>query len=396
MFCGLFLNGINAEQVQDKVIRYYNGKILRNHQLKEEDLWIKCGKIVSPQVKADVEIDVGGLIIAPGYIDLQINGGFGFDFSSDPQQVEYVASRLPQYGVTAFLPTLVCSSKEQYCRSIPLLQPRSLDDQGASILGIHLEGPFFNPRQCGAHNPALIQIFKKGSTPEDYYGSLEGVKIVTLAPEIEGAIELIRSLKERNIIVSAGHTNASYEDMEKAVEAGACLATHLFNAMAPFHHRKPGLIGYILNHPKIYYSVIADGIHLHPATINLSWNANAKGLVLISDAIMALGLSEGIYHLGNMQVQVEEGKATVVGTDIIAGSILSMDAAVRNLRNSTKCTIVEAIESATLKPASILGIQASKGTLEIGADADFIFLDNELNVKACFIAGKVAFQGRTE
>jgi N-acetylglucosamine-6-phosphate deacetylase len=379
-----------ANTAPTKTYRYYNARLLHNHELMQGELWTADGQIIVPRDHADIEVDLEGLIIAPGYIDLQVNGAFGVDFSYGADRVEEVAALLPQFGVTAFLPTLVSLSQKQYAISMPFLQPKEGGSHGASILGIHLEGPFFNPQQKGAHDDQLLTSLN--GPIEDFYGSLEGVKIVTLAPELPGMGDAIRELKEKNIVVSAGHTLATYEDMQKAVDEGVGLCTHLFNAMTPFHHRSPGIIGAVLDDHNIHYTVIADGVHLHPSVLNLAWKSKPRGLVLVTDAIQALGLPSGSYKLGSMEVDVQKGRAYVQGTQTIAGSVLSMDQAVRNFRIATNCSIVDAIEAATLKPARVLGIQDRKGTLGVGSDADFIVLNDDLYVQASYVNGHLAWQ----
>lgn len=381
------------EEIMDKqaITRYYNGFLLRSHELINEDLWVENGKIVAPQKKADHEIDLKGQIIAPGYIDLQINGGFGVDFSNEPEKVEIVANKLPQYGVTAFLPTLISSDSKTYKRNLNQIKSKRNENQ-AEILGIHLEGPFFSSEKVGAHNPHLIRTFEQIDSIDDFYGNLDHVKIVTLAPELAQSSSIISYLKGKNIIVSAGHTNADYETTEKGVQEGISMATHLFNAMPPLHHRTPGVVNAFLTNPNLFYSIIVDKVHVHPAMVHLAWRANPDGLILVTDAIAALGKPQGEYFLGGQEVVVDETTAFVKGTSTLAGSILSMDAAVRNFKDATNCTLIQAIECASLKPAKLLGIDSYKGTLNVGADADFIILDEDLFVQACYIAGKLAFK----
>lgn len=377
------------------VTRYTNARFIRNHTIDTEDLWVSEGKIIEPTDKADQEIDLHGLLVAPGFIDLQINGGFGFDFSIHENCIGEVAGKLPQYGVTAFLPTLVSSSKEQYTKMIPGLQPTQGGASGASVLGIHLEGPFFSPKQIGAHQTVNI-ISTSTDSIRDVYGSMAGVRIVTLAPEIPGALNLIRQLDDLGIVVSMGHSMAKYLEGMIAVDQGAKMITHLFNAMTPFHHREPGIIGIALTNKDIHYSVIVDKVHVHPAAISMAWRANPEGFFLVTDAMEALGLPPGIYKLGNMEVEVEGASVFVKGTKTLAGSVLSMDAAIRNFRECTGCSIVEAIEAATVKPAKILGIEMNKGTLEVGSDADFVVLDDQLFVESCYINGECAYDKQEE
>ena len=356
---------------------FSNGKILRRHQIVAEDLWVSNGKVIPPQAKANTILDMDGNLIAPGYIDLQVNGGFGVDFTEGLEQLQKVAAGLPRYGVTAFLPTIISTFPEKYRQIIASFYPC----QGATPLGIHLEGPFLNPEQAGAHQKKYFLEFEKGV--ESCYGPLKNVKMVTLAPELLGAANVIAELNNQGILVSAGHTQASFDEMN---QSGIKLVTHLFNAMGPFHHRAPGVIGAVLTRPELHYTIIADGIHVHPAALKMAWEANPKGLILISDAMVALGEGQGKYRFGGLDVEVEDNRATLAGTKRIAGSVLTLDTAVRNLSQATGCSIIEAIEAASLKPAKILGL-SQKGHLEFGADADFNILSSGLDVKACYIAG---------
>lgn len=369
--------------------RFTNGLILKNHELKKGELWVENGKIIEPKEKASQEIDLKGLIAAPGYIDIQINGAFGIDFSTAPFRIAEAAKQLPRFGITSFLPTLVTLDRSKYLEILPHLQPRKTE--GALILGIHLEGPFFNPKQHGAHNPKNIAAGDNSPSAEAFFGSLEGVRIVTLAPETPGALRIIRELKEKGIIASLGHTNATYDQTLEAIQEGAALATHLFNAMTPFHHRNPGIAGAVLSQDALSYSMILDGHHTHPAAAALAWRAHPKGLILISDAIEALGLPPGPCRLGSMDVEIKGGKALLKGTETLAGSILGLDEAVRNLKTFTGCSAVDALEAASLKPAQLLGIEKTKGTLNPGADADFLLLDSNLHIQAVYIGGSLVW-----
>lgn len=365
------------------VIRYHHGKVIRYHAITSEDLWVQNGKIIPPQEKANHEIDLKGLIVAAGYIDLQMNGAFGKDFTTEPGSAKKVAQNLGQFGVTSFLPTII--STENYKKVVPDVKVGTT--AGAEILGIHLEGPFLSKKYAGAHSVDLFRNCEEG-----FYGSLDGVKMVTLAPELPTALDLIKSLSKKGIVVAAGHTEATLQQIELAVDAGLKMVTHLFNAMAPLHHREPGVIAAVLSATRhLYFSVIADGVHLHPATVKLAWNANPSKLVLVSDATAALGAPPGSYSLGKRQVHSDGKSITLEGAKTLAGSILGLDQTVRNFKEFTGCSIVQAIEAASLYPAQVLGITERKGHLNIGADADFIFLDDDLNVKATFVAGSKIF-----
>jgi N-acetylglucosamine-6-phosphate deacetylase len=369
------------------VKRFYNARLLRGNYLEGGEIWVSSGKIVEKSKIPAEEVDVRGLILAPGYIDMQINGGFGVDLSSEAEKVEEVAQQLPHYGVTSFLPTVITSSQQHYHATIAHLQAKmEVPLKGAQIVGIHLEGPYLNPRQCGAHNPAFLKSceFK----PDTVYGSLKFVKMVTLAPELEGAYSLILQLKQQGVIISAGHTCATSHQMEAAIAAGVGCVTHLFNAMSAFHHREPGVVGTVLTHPTLSFSVIGDPCHIHPKALKLAWCARPSGLILISDAMAGLGRPAGNMRLSSMNVEVKEGKAYLKGTERLAGSIIGLDSAVRYLYAVTGCSQAEALQAATGKPATLLGLLPKKGTLDIGADADFNLLDDNLFVKTTYIRGK--------
>jgi len=392
-------------ELEPKLYQFRNCRLLRDGQLTKDDLWVKAGKIINPrnvfwekQVQADVQIDCNNLIISPGFIDLQINGGFGVDFSSDPEKLEdglkTVAKGLLQYGVTSYCPTIVTSSQESYREISKKIKRTPGGVDGAEILGSHLEGPFINPAMKGAHKEHLMrQLSTKGAQEiEEFYGSLDHVSIITLAPELAGEdMEAIQQLVKRNIVVSIGHSVANLSIAEKAAANGATFITHLFNAMLPFHHRDPGIVGLLTDNetPKpIFYGLIADGIHTHPTATRIAHRSHPRGLVLVTDAIAALGLPPGLHKLGPMQVEINQEKATLLGTNTLAGSIASMDVCIQRFKKMSGCTTVEALEGATLHPAQVLGIEHKKGTLNYESDADLVFLDDELNVHATLIAGE--------
>lgn len=390
---------------QPKLYQFRNCRLLRDSGIITDDLWVRDGKIIDPriifweeQVKADVQIDCNNVIICPGFIDVQINGGFGVDFSSDTDKLEEglvtVAKGLLQHGVTSFCPTIVTSTQQSYNEILKTVKRTPGGENGAEILGAHLEGPFLNPDMKGAHKAHLMrQISTKGAQEmEDFYGTLDHVSIVTLAPELAGEnMESIKQLVQRNIVVSIGHSAANEEIAEQAAKKGATFITHLFNAMLPFHHRDPGIVGLLTSYdiPKpMFYGLIADGIHTHPTATRIAHRSHPSGLVLITDAIAALGLPPGLHKLGPMQVEIDHEKATLQGTNTLAGSIASLDVCIQRFKKMSGCTIVEALEGATLHPAQLLQIEHRKGILNYNSDADLVFVDDDLNVHATFIAGE--------
>ncbi|XP_060064802.1 N-acetylglucosamine-6-phosphate deacetylase-like [Ylistrum balloti] len=393
----------------EPVYQFVNCRLLRDHKLITDSLWVRAGKIINPEklfydekAAADKQIDCGGRVISPGFIDVQINGAFGVDFSANTTDiekgVEKVAKGLLQHGVTSFCPTLVTSSQQTYSQILPKIRKSNGGKNGAGVLGLHLEGPFINKEKKGAHDETLIREFTNGF-PDllQMYGTLENTAIVTLAPEYERSDEVIQELVRRGIIVSVGHSTSNLIQGETAVHNGASFITHLFNAMLPFHHRDPHLIGLLTSkmippNRKVYYGLIADGIHTHPAALRIAHRVDPQGLVLVTDAIPAMGLLAGKHNIGSQMVEIKDKRAVIAGTNTLCGSIVTMDKCVRHLAKSTDCGSVLALESASLHPAQLLGITDRKGTLGYDTDADFIMVDDLLNVHSTYIAGELVWK----
>ncbi|GAB6021541.1 Putative N-acetylglucosamine-6-phosphate deacetylase, variant 2 [Chamberlinius hualienensis] len=324
-------------------------------------------------------------------------GGFGIDFSNCDRNnveegVQQVAKGILAHGVTSFCPTLVTSPNHIYKDILPRISKTNGGNNGAGVLGVHLEGPFISKDKRGAHPTQHIRPIINGFDDViDVYGSLDNVKLLTLAPEINKSDEIISKLVESGITVSLGHSVGNLKDGEKAVHNGASFITHLFNAMLPFHHRDPGLVGLLASNKinkTIYYGIIADGIHTHPAALRIAYRTNPKGLVLVTDAVSPMGLSEGLHRLGQEMVEIKGAKAVIAGTQTLCGSIATMNQCVKMFIEATGCSKVEALECASLHPAKALGIDSAKGTLDFNSDADFVILDNELNVLSTYISGE--------
>ncbi|CAG2111430.1 unnamed protein product, partial [Medioppia subpectinata] len=380
-----------------------NCEILRDHKIIREDLWVRNGKIVNPEPiyyletrLADISIDCKGLLIAPGYIDLQINGHFGYDFSNCDidikEAIHKTASGLVRHGVTAFCPTLVTQSEESYHKILPQIERTAGSKAfGATNLGAHVEGPFISRDKKGAHPLEYIKSIDSFETIKRTYKYLDNVSIITLAPELDPTGDYVRQLVDAGITVSVGHSTATLQEGERAINSGATFITHLFNAMLPFHHRDPGLVGLLTSsalNKQVFYGIIADGIHTHYAALKIAFKSNPTGMVLVSDAISAAGLESGKHKIGVQEIEIKDKtKAFIAGTNTLCGSIAALDYCVKHLRQVTGCTTVEAIECATLHAAQVLGIEDRKGTLAFGADADFNVLDPALNVLATFISG---------
>lgn len=388
------------------IVQFINCRILREHTLQREDLWVRDGKILDPeklffdeQGYADRRVDCEGAIIAPGFIDVQINGGYGVDFSQPsedvPAGVSLVAKKILEHGVTSFCPTLVTSPPAVYHQVLPQIKVHSGGLDGAGVLGLHLEGPFISVEKKGAHPERFLRTFRSGGMEDltEAYGGLENVAMVTLAPELPHSQSVVRELSQRGVTVSLGHSVADLSQAEDAVRHGASFITHLFNAMLPFHHRDPGIVGLLTSDQipagrTVYYGMIADGIHTNPAALRIAHRAHPAGLVLVTDAITAMGLPPGRHTLGQQVIEIQGLHAYVAGTKTLSGSIATMDMCVRHFRQASGCSVEEALEAASLHPAQLLGISQKKGNLDYGADADLVLLDDGLHVRATYISGE--------
>ena len=395
---------INLSSSYKFISQYRNCRILRNHRIVLSDLWVCNGKIIDPEklffderIGPNIQIDCHDAIIAPGYIDVQLNGAFGIDFSNANEDIEKgvntVAKGILEHGVTSFCPTLVTIPRQSYHVILSQIKLKPGGLNGAGVLGVHCEGPFISKKMNGAHPYMFIQEFNNG--PDDVlhtYGSLDNIALVTLAPELPRSDEVIAEFIQKGIAVSIGHSVANLVQGENAVRHGATFITHLFNAMLPFHHRDPHLVGLLTSKHippdrQIFFGLIADGIHTHAAALRIAHRVNPHGIVLVTDAITAMGLPEGVYKFGENNVQVKGQKATLVGTETLAGSISSMDKCVQIFAKEAMCSLEFALEAASLHPAQLLGITNTKGTLDYGTDADFIFVNDDLQVLATYIAG---------
>lgn len=333
-----------------------------------------------------IPVPPGG-VAAPGFIDLQINGAFGHDFTGQPRQITAVARHLPRFGVTSFLPTLVAAPLDRYLAAIDAALEVRPSPDSAVMLGLHCEGPYLNPAKAGAH---VVHYLRRPALDEIRYFDPAVVRLVTLAPELPGAVPLIRALVERGIHVGLGHSVASYEQTLAAVSAGARWGTHLFNAMGSLHHRHPGIVGALLADSRLLLALIADGQHLHPAILRLVAAAKGgAGVTLISDAMAAAGMSGGEHMLGEQKV-VASGNAVRLPNGRLAGSRILLDQAVRNMVQLAERPLAEVLQMASATPARVIDARR-KGQLAAGFDADLVILDSDLRVYQTLIEGRVVF-----
>ncbi|MHC4593052.1 MAG: N-acetylglucosamine-6-phosphate deacetylase [Planctomycetota bacterium] len=365
---------------------------------EEADVVIEDGTIVAVgpgvavgEIAETIEAD--GAIVAPGYVDVHVHGSAGHDTMDGTREaIEGMARFFVTRGVTAFCPTTLTQPAEDIMTSVRTVAECMENgiEGGAEPLGVHLEGPYIDAKKKGAQPEQHITT--AADIDYEQLFSLGNIKLITLAPEIAENKEVIVFARSHGAAVVVGHSSATYEDLEDAVKYGLNHATHTFNQMEALHHRKPGTVGGVLMLDEIFAEFIADGIHLHPAIVDMV--VRLKGperAVAITDAISGAGMPDGDYELGGQAVVVKEG-AVRLPDGTLAGSALTLDQAVRNIVEFTIAGLPEAVQMATLTPARSIGVANRKGSLEPGKDADIILLDDDLRVRATLVGGQVAYQ----
>jgi len=328
--------------------------------------------------------------ICPGFVELQINGSFGTNVGPDPEALKRLARELPKTGTTSFLPTLVSSPEDSYQAFLDAVS-ETRNVPGARMLGAHLEGPFLSSVCKGAHDPANLLPIDLGLIQELAGSGL--VRMMTLAPELPRAREAIRLLLQNGVVPSAGHTDATYEELTHAVDEGLRTGTHLYNAMSPLEHRAPGAVGALLSDNRTRVGIIADGVHMHEAALQIAYRQKGPdALALVTDAMEAAGMPDGEYELGGRKVRLEAG-AVRLPDGSLAGSALTMDAALRNAIRLLDIPLHEALRMITSTPAAVLGLPA-KGRISLGADADLVVLSAEGEVQETVVAGSTIYTPR--
>jgi N-acetylglucosamine-6-phosphate deacetylase len=351
--------------------------------------------------------------VSPGFMDIHVHGGGGGDFmDGDPEAVVAITECHVKHGTTALLATTLTAPEEQILAAIRAV--KAAPKRGTRIVGFHIEGPYINEKWRGAQNPEYVRAadlaevdrwlaVARGATtgaPTDAAHSstcscgCNDRWHITLAPEIPGHLDAIRGLVERGFVVSAGHTDCTYAQLQAATQVGLSHATHLYNAMRGLHHREPGTVGGALTLPGLTIELIADGIHVHPASMRLA--VNARGVdssLLVTDAMRAAGMPDGEYVLGELKVTVRNGEARLQdGT--LAGSLLTMATAVRNMVKLVGLELHQAVQMASLNPARRHGLDAELGSLAVGKRADLVLLDNDLQVESTIVGGQIAHTRR--
>lgn len=370
-----------TERIERPLVLLENGVVAHVGTLQDSDLPASAR-----------HVDFGDCILAPGFMDIHIHGSAGYDVMQDDAcgraaMEEFLASK----GVTSYFPTTVAAPVDETLHALDriadAIEANKKNSKRAQPLGIHLEGPFLSHARRGVHLPEHLMSPSINAFEKFWQAARGHIRVMTIAPELDGAAEVIAEASQRGVCVSMGHSDADLASAQIGIAAGARHATHTFNAMRPLNHREPGILGAVLSNPDISADIIADGIHVHPSVARLF--LEAKGVeksILITDAIAATGMGDGTYMLGPLKVEVKDGKCTRDG--VLAGSVLTLDCAVRNTMNFGKWNLQQAVRAASVNPANAVG-GIRKGRVAVGADADLVVLSTDGEVRATIVAGEL-------
>jgi N-acetylglucosamine-6-phosphate deacetylase len=340
-------------------------------------------------------IEAYGKLVLPGLIDTHVHGSHGDDVMLDgPEGIRRISAALLRYGTTSYLPSTVSGRHEDLLRALEsCVKAEANPKPSAEIIGVHVEGPFININKKGAQPEVGVREPDLDQCREYLRAAPGRVKIMTLAPELPGGLELIRLLVENGVVASLGHSEADYETALAGIEAGATHATHLFNAMPALHHRKPNITTACLNEPAIRAEIVPDGIHVAPEMVRLAAKLKGRdGLIIVTDAMAAVGCPDGTYHLGDNEVRVDGERCTLIDGVTIASSMLTMNRAVGKAAAFAGLDLVDAAYMASLLPAKICGVADRKGSLEIGKEADIAVLNQDFSAHVTIRAGEIAFR----
>ena len=372
-----------------------NCNIIYLDKIEKGSVLIENGKIkeINPSNVNDTEvIDAEGLYLSPGFIDVHIHGAGGCDtMDGTVESINTIAKTIVEHGTTSFTPTTMTVAAEDIRKSMKVIKKlKEEGTEGANVLGAHLEGPFISPKAIGAQNPNFLLA----PSVENYnkivgdYG--DAVVSITMAPEVEGAKELIKYLSDNGVTVSMGHTKATYDEAIEGIKCGACHSTHLYNAMTPFTHREPGVVGATFD-TDITTETISDGIHIsYPALRTAYKQKGTDKVLLVSDAMEACGMPDGQYSLGGQDVIVKNGAARLLdGT--LAGSVLTLDKAVKNIYSNSNYPLNEVVRMATYNGAKHCHVEDHKGLIKEGYDADLILFNEDIEIQKVFVNGKEVY-----
>lgn len=375
----------NIKLITPYEVLYGYGVVINDGKITDVDLEKNINRESIQQI-----VDGKGQYLSPGFIDIHNHGNFGYDFMDATEEaIDTIGQYHLKNGVTSYLGSVLTQSYDNIVKAVENIAGYKNKNYLSQILGIHLEGPFLSVIKKGAQPEIFIKeadmFFIKGLIKI----SDNKLRMVSIAPEKEGALELISYLKEKKITVSMAHTNATYDEAINGINHGATVATHLYNGMRNFTHREPGIIGAVLTDERVFCEIIYDGIHLHDAAVQIALKMKGPDkIVLVSDAIRATGIDDGVYELGGQKIIVKEKVARLENGNL-AGSTLNLRIAVYNMVKKLNIPINEAVCMASLSPAKAIGIDKTRGSIEIGKDADLILFDDEINIESVMIGGHI-------
>lgn len=376
------------------------GKIVTPFRIVNNGVVVIEDGVISEIGKSDVPIpdgyevfDVSGRTITPGFVDLLVHGGGGYGFADEnDESIGKVSEYFLRNGSTTVLASLFAKPHQLLLDDLNRLSKYILENPGSNIYGIHMEGPYLNPELKGAMNENYLWKPSVESWEALWEASQGLIKIMTIAPELPGAIEVMRAAAKKGVVLSIGHSMASYDEIELAIDNGAAHVTHIFNAMRPFHHRHPGVILGSLLRNELKIELIADTLHVHPAVMEFLLKLKgANGIILITDSIRAGGMHEGEYEFADQKVFMKDQKAYLEdGT--LAGSTLTLNIAIRNLVETANAKLTEAVRMASLNGAKVLNIENRKGILAVGKIADIAVMNDNYEVEMTIIKGKIGYK----
>lgn len=343
---------------------------------------------------AEGVLEARGRLAVPGFIDLHIQGAGGCDvLDGTVESLQTISRTLARLGTTAFLGTTVVKPRQGNRHLRFMRDAVGSDLGGAALLGIHLEGPFINEKKKGGIDPAAIYPSSAAALEEVLDATGDGLKMMTIAPELPGGLDIIRLLVKHGVVAAFGHSNASYEETKAGFEAGIRHVTHLFNAMPSLHHRSPGPLPAIFEDERATLQIISDGHHLHPSVVRIIHRlAGTRRCVCITDGISGMSLPEGRYLYNGKEYESRDGAARYADGTLI-GSTMSLWNIALKFREFTRCSLEEAIESVTINPARTIGIDSKKGSLAAGKDADIVILEEDLSVAVTIVCGRICYRG---
>lgn len=381
-----------------------NGKLIVENALITDKVVVFEDKIIDLISESEINkypvhhlYDAKGCYVSPGFIDIHTHGAVGHDtMDGDWEGIREISVSFASHGVTSFLPTTMTMDRDHIKRALKTIEKAALgvvkkaSDQvvpGAKVLGCHLEGPFISPQNAGAQNPSFI-LKPDFELLENFKGL---VKVVTMAPELEGSEDFIKKCVEHDIVISLGHSSGTYGDAMRAIRSGARSISHTFNAMTALNHREPGIVGAAMDRDEVTCELIADNIHIHPAVQRILLKTKGiERVILVTDSMRASGMGKGVYDLGGQTVIVENDSARLEnGT--LAGSILTMDRALRNFKKNTGISIAEAVKTVTENPAKLLKMDDIIGSIGFGKSSDLVIFDDDFTVLYTFVNGNLSF-----